>query len=247
MKKIFSKFCAFMVVAAFAMPMLTSCHYEDDTYDEYEMDLEEEAAKQGISVSGNVHGFTYVDLGLSVKWATCNVGAKLPYEYGKYFSWGGVKSKSTYNWGSYEYGTSSSLMKKYCFSENYGDADDKDLLENVDDAANQNMSSAWRIPTTDQWNELFSELSWSITWNFDGTGTAGVIGTASNGNQIFFPAAGYYDGSSSSGKGDHVMYWTSILSGNYDNEAYYTNFTDQWNLKERYRYYGLPVRAVVKK
>lgn len=242
------KFCAFMAVAAMVMPMLTSCNYEDDTYDEYEMDLEEEAAKQGVSVSGNVHGYTYVDLGLSVKWATYNVGAKLPYEYGKYFSWGGTKSKGTYSWSTYEYGNSS-LMKKYCFSENNGDVDDLDRLEAVDDAAAQNMSSAWRTPTMDQWNELKKALTWKVTFDFNGTGTVGIIGTASNGNQIFFPAAGYYDGSNSSGKGDHVLFWTSILAGEYDNRAYFYNYDaySGWVYKEAPRYYGLPVRAVVDK
>lgn len=249
MKKCFKKYVAAMAVFACAlMPVLTSCNYEDDTYKELDMDYEEEEAKQGITVSGNVQGYTYVDLGLSVKWATYNVGAKLPHEYGKYFSWGGTKSKSTYSWSTYEYGTSS-LMKKYCFNANYGDEDDKDKLESADDAASQNMSSAWHTPTLDQWYELRDGLKWSVTYNFNGTGTVGVIGTASNGNQIFFPAAGYYDGSNSTGKGDHVLFWSSILSGNYDNRAYFYNYDSYqgWVYKEAPRYYGLPVRAVVKK
>ena len=93
---------------------------------------------------GKHKGHEYVDLGLpsGLKWATCNVGADSPEEYGDYFAWGEVEPKATYDWSTYKYcAGSSSTMTKYCNSSDYGKdgfSDEKTVLELKDDAATVN-------------------------------------------------------------------------------------------------------------
>jgi hypothetical protein len=89
---------------------------------------------------GKHEGHEYVDLGLpsGLKWATCNVGATTPEEYGDYFAWGEVESKETYNWSTYKYGTDYDQLTKYCSDSYYGKddfTDNKTVLDPEDDAA----------------------------------------------------------------------------------------------------------------
>ena len=105
---------------------------------------------QGDAPSANVSndGHEYVDLGLpsGLLWATCNVGATKPEEYGDYFAWGETEPKSTYNWSTYKYcnGSSTSLTN-YCTNSSYGTVDNKTILEAADDAAHTNYLSYSRI------------------------------------------------------------------------------------------------------
>ena len=103
---------------------------------------------------GKHEGYEYVDLGLSVKWATCNVGATTPEGYGDYFAWGETKPKDYYAWSTYKYCDSSSLtLTKYCSKSYYGKdsfSDNKTILDSEDDAATVNWGGAWRMPTKEE-------------------------------------------------------------------------------------------------
>ena len=153
------------------------------------------------------NGFEYVDLGLSVRWATCNVGAVSPNEFGNYYAWGETETKSIYDWASYKWcnGTENSITK-YCFSSAYGNFDNKSVLETADDVANVNNGGAWRIPTKDEFKELIDNCT--ITELEDA-----LKFTAKNGNSIILPFGGFAkeDGTIKS-KGAYGYYWTNELS-----------------------------------
>lgn len=158
-----------------------------------------------------------VDLGLSVKWACCNVGAGSPEDYGDYFAWGETSPKSYYDWETYKYYNSSyKKLTKYCNNSNYGYngyTDNKATLDLIDDAAHVNWGGAWRMPTYNDWDELLTNCAW--TW----TTLNGVKGykvtSRSNGNSIFLPAAGYRDGTDVYDAGSRGDYWSSSLFSSY--------------------------------
>ena len=134
-----------------------------------------------------LNGHKYVDLGLpsGTKWATCNVGANNPEDYGGYYAWGETNTKSTYNWIYYKYcnGSPNSLTK-YCSSDNLT------ILEESDDAAYVNWGRGWRTPTYQEFQELydFCSQSWTATNGINGCLFTSLV----NGNTIFLPAAGYH-------------------------------------------------------
>ena len=118
----------------------------------------------------------YVDLGLpsGLLWATCNVGADRPWDYGDFFAWGETSPKSEYSWATYKHarGESKSLTK-YCYSSSYGYngfTDYRYTLELSDDAAYINMGSGWRMPTADEFYELATNCDLEYTENYNGTG-----------------------------------------------------------------------------
>ena len=128
----------------------------------------------------------YVDLGLpsGTLWATCNVGANNPEDYGDYFAWGETSTKSTYSRNNYKHGNGS----ENDVSKKYNNSDDKTTLEKSDDAAAANWGSDWCIPTQEQFQELKDKCTW--TWrSFNGKKGYNVKGQ--NGKSIFLPAAGY--------------------------------------------------------
>ena len=166
------------------------------------------------------NGHEYVDLGLpsGTLWATCNVGATKPEEYGDYFAWGETQPKSTYDWGTYKYCNGSlTSLTKYCTDSYYGTVDDKTTLELSDDAANYNWGGAWRMPTMLEWSELIDNCSW--TW-----ADYGHVVTGPNGNSIFLPAAGCRYDSSLLSVGSYGDYWSSSLDTNSPYYAYYLSF-----------------------
>ena len=146
------------------------------------------------STSSNTD-YQYVDLGLSVKWATCNVGASKPEESGDYFAWGETTTKSTYSWGTYTYckGSSTTLTKYNC-SSGYGTLDNKTTLELSDDVAAINWGGAWRMPTHEELEELLYKCTWTWCWDYAGKeGLFGYLVTSKvNGNAIFLPSTGSY-------------------------------------------------------
>ena len=108
----------------------------------------------------------FVDLGLTsgTLWATMNVGANSPEEYGDYFAWGETSPKEVYNWSTYKWCKGSyKTMTKYCTSSSYGTVDDKTELELEDDAAHVNWGAAWRMPTKEQQDELRNSCTWTWT------------------------------------------------------------------------------------
>lgn len=135
-----------------------------------------------------INGHEYVDLGLSVKWATCNVGASKPEEYGGYYAWGETGEKSEYDWDTYKWCNGSEYtLTKYCTDSDYGRVDNKTTLEPSDDVAHVKWGGSWRMPTKDEIEELHDKCSW--TWTTV-NGVNGCKVTGPNGNSIFLPAAG---------------------------------------------------------
>ena len=137
-----------------------------------------------------------LDLGLSVKWATCNLGATSPEEYGDYFAWGETEPKEKYSWETYKWG--SSLSK-------YNATDDKKILDPEDDAAHVRLGDKWRIPSVEEHNELIENCVWTCTTFNDITG---YKVTAKNGNSIFLPTVGYKGSNGPSyPAGQYGLYW----------------------------------------
>lgn len=155
-----------------------------------------------------------IDLGLSVKWASFNIGASAPEEYGEYYAWGETEPKEYYRWISYKFGTSfSGPFSKYNTSSSYGPIDNKTVLEPEDDVAHVKLGGKWRMPTDEEWTELRKKCTWTWTTNYNGTGVKGRIVTASNGNSIFLPAAGMRYETKRYGAGSEGYYWSSSLGG----------------------------------
>ena len=206
----------------------------------------------------------YVDLGLpsGLKWATCNIGASAPEEYGDYFAWGETapyytsghsqdspcsnweNNKTGYNWASYSLcnGSSSSLTK-YNNSSSYGIVDNNTVLDPEDDAAAVNWGSTWRMPTDAEWTELRTECTW--TWTTQGGKNGYKVTSKTNGNSIFLPAAGYRYNSALGSAGSGGYYWSSSLYTDYPSYAYGVYFcSDRYDWSSGNRYRGRSVRAV---
>ena len=153
----------------------------------------------------------YVDLGLpsGLLWATCNVGASSPEEYGDYFAWGETKGKSNYSWTTYKWCNGSySTLKKYNTSTSYGTVDRKTVLDLSDDAANVNWGGEWRTATNDEWAELRDNCTWTlIVQNY----VKGYKVSGKNGNSIFLPAAGDCEGDGTFMTETDGIYWSSSL------------------------------------
>ena len=185
----------------------------------------------------------YVDLGLSVKWATCNVGASSPEEYGDYYAWGETETKSTYSWNTYKWGNSSSTLTKYCTSSSYGTVDNKKVQESSDDVAQVKWGGSWRMPTDVEMTELRENCTW--TWTTQNGYFGYKVTSKTNGNSIFLPAAGYHYDSSFYPGGLRGYYWSSSLNTNYPSNAWYVFFSSSGVSKDSYsRRYGLYVRPV---
>ena len=155
------------------------------------------------TVSGVHNQHEYVDLGLSVKWATCNVGATKAEGYGGYFAYGETTSKKTYTWETYKHGSGSSRLDKY------NSVDGKDVLDAADDAATANWGGNWRMPTKAEVQELMTKCKWEWT-TMNNTQGYKVI-SKTNGNYIFLPGCSYFSFSSRSDSGPYGNYMTSTL------------------------------------
>ncbi len=183
----------------------------------------------------------WVDLGLpgGTLWATCNVGANSPEEYGDYFAWGETEPKEVYSWETYKWcnGTSNELTKYY--TDNYTV---KIELEPEDDAATVQWGASWRMPSLEEMKVLRNSCTseW-ITQN----GVRGQLLTGPNGNTLFLPAAGHYNGSSNSGEGADGYYWSRTLDSDCCPLSYDLHITSgQVGWGGAGRSYGLSVRAV---
>jgi hypothetical protein len=184
-----------------------------------------------------------VDLGLSVKWATMNIGANSPEEYGDYLAWGETTPKDTYSSENYKWFDNTNDLTKYCTSSIFGKSDGKTILDPEDDAAYVNWGGTWRMPTYDELNELQTKCTW--TWTTQ-NGVEGRLVTGPNGNSIFLPAAGYRNGSLLNNAGSIGIYWSSSLFTRNSNAAYCMSFGSSdvnWNSQSS-RCVGLSVRAV---
>ena len=148
----------------------------------------------GGNGGGNEGGHAYVDLGLpsGLLWATCNVGADNPEDKGDYFAWGETTPKVAYNSSTYTY------------------SDNPVTLPSDHDAATVNWGGDWRMPTHAEWKELLNNTT--VTWTTQ-NGVKGRLFTASKGNSLFLPAAGYRYDSSLIDAGSYGNYWSSSLYG----------------------------------
>ena len=203
----------------------------------------------GGSGNGNANGHAYVDLGLpsGTLWATCNVGATTPEGYGNYYAWGETTTKSTYNWSTYRYCNGSyTTLTKYCSSSSYGNngfIDNLTTLQLSDDAARANWGGDWRMPTKAEWEELKNNTT--VTWTTQ-NGVYGRKFTASNGNSLFLPAAGYRGDGSLYDAGSGGYYWSSSLYADNPSGAWYLYFSSGYcYVGSNNRYFGQSVRAVL--
>lgn len=196
MKKTFFKLMAFLLLFGSICVGFVACSSDDD---------------EGISEIIDKSPAQVVDLGLpsGTLWASCNVGATKPEEYGDYFAWGETDTKEKYTWETYKWcnGSETKLIK-YNGSSMYGDngfTDDKTELDLEDDAAYVKWGKNWRMPTTDQMKELRDRCT--LTWtNYKGVNGYQVIGP--NGNSIFLPAAGSPDSFGNHSAGKYGWYWS---------------------------------------
>lgn len=174
------------------------------------------------------NGHQYVDLGLSVKWATCNVGASRPENYGNSYAWGELKKKKEYT--EKNNSTYGKKMNDISASSQY-------------DVARNAWGGKWRIPTKSEMEELKNKCTW--TWTTRG-GCKGYKVTGPNGNSIFLPAAGYREMSSLFIDGKGGYYWTSSPGDYSINKVYCLNFSvDKRNVAITNQYYGQSIRPVV--
>ncbi len=220
---------------------------------------------------GNVESFTTlahpepekVDLGVGVKWASCNISTMVPADYGKYYSWGEIKTKSVYAWTSYLWSAdgSESNMTKYNFSDGIN------ILMPDDDVAFRELGGSWRMPTVEEFNQLVAGCYWQWMDNYKDSGVKGyVVFKAKNDEDrgkrnsetinasysldkdvhIFLPAAGYASKDALYDIGSNGNYWTSSLSPSTSNSAHYIYF-DSENIEAgecEKRYYGQSIRPV---
>lgn len=209
-----------------------------------ESDVDNTLKKSGSF--GSQNGHEYVDLGLSVKWATCNVGATKPEEYGNYFAWGEIVPKNEYSWSTY-FDTNDEGRTFIMYNNRV-------QLDSIVDAAHTNWGGTWRMPTIAEWAELKNHCTWS-SWITNYNGISGLNGYLVSGkdeyasNSIFLPAAGYHYQFSYDGIGYNGSYWSSSLQKSRVSVAYYFYFLSDtlsadYDSGNYYRYYGFSVRPV---
>lgn len=188
--------------------------------------------------------YEYVDMGLSVKWGTCNVGATKPEEMGTYFAWGEKEMKGIYNWSTYKhYDNAANALTKYCTRTRSGKVDNKVVLDLSDDMACIEREDDCRMPTEQEMNELCEKCEW--VW-VEKNGVQGYkVISSITGKSIFLPAAGFmYNDRLYSTKTDGY-YWSSSVNGQYPEEAYGLHFNaNNMSGSYDYRYYGRTIRPV---
>ena len=181
------------------------------------------------SKSGTINGYEYVDLGLpsGLKWATCNVGASSPEQYGDYYAWGEIETKG-------EYTEDNSKTRGKSMSDISGNS--------MYDVARAKWGGSWRLPTKKELEELEINCKWEWTTV---NGKNGYKVTGPNGNSIFMPAAGYLNWSSLYFAGEYGFYWSSTPYGSDDEYAFGLEFNSSGrSVRWLYRGYGRSVRPV---
>lgn len=196
-----------------------------------------------VSRLGTDNGHEWMDLGLSVKWATCNVGATQPQGRGTFLSWGETEWKDEYTWQNYRFwidGRSYDNVKLSKYNNSivsYGPADGKTVLEPFDDAAAVNWGGQWRMPTKAEFDELKKNCQWTWT-SLDGV--SGYIITSRKsgykGYSIFLPATGYRNGRELYDSNSFGYYWTSSVDVSNPQGAWYLYFDS--GLRNTSNYYG---------
>lgn len=210
------------------------------------------------------YSYEYVDLGLpsGTLWCTCNVGAKTPWDYGNFFAWGEITTKSRYGENNYKFSNANfTKLTKYCIDLEYGFnglRDNLSVLQKSDDVATEKMGSEWRMPTSKEFQELIDYCTWRWTSNYEGHYVSGFIVKSRkySDRHIFFPAAGgkipkglvfsEYDDTK------RGFYWSgnllqSYFSGTSLDAVCLTFEPNYMEVVSVPRYFGLSVRAVRRK
>ena len=211
--------------------------------------------KSGVFASCSVYVIEEkVDMGIkllngkTLYWATrnlCESGfVNSPMDYGDYYAWGETATKSNFSWSNYKFGTSESgPFSKYNTDDSYGTVDNKIVLDPADDAAHVKLGGNWRMPTEIEWDALRSMCKWMLTTQ---NGVTGMLVTATNGNSIFLPAAGYPDKTYIYKAGIAGFYWSSSIysssSPRYARIEYFDSYYNIWG--DSFRYNGHSVRPV---
>ena len=203
----------------------------------------------GNTVTGTLNGHDYVDLGLpsGTLWATCNLGAEKPENYGNYYAWGETQPKDYYYWSTYKYcgDEGRTTLTKYCCDSVYGYngyTDNLTVLLPEDDVAKVNWGNDWRMPTKEEWQELNNNTTsfWTTL-----SGVNGRLFTASNGNSLFLPAAGSRWANEFDDAGCHGFFLSSSLDMRDPSCAWYFYFNSNYHAVDgRYRVGGYTVRPV---
>ena len=223
------------VATTLSLSMLTACDDDDDDDDLTETvdDGSSDDSSDDTDDSSSATAGTAVDLGLSVKWATVNIGATLPADYGNYYAWGETETKD-------EYTSDNSVT--------HGDSSIDDFAGDATyDAATANWGSSWRMPTIAECQELVDDCTWTWTTqeNSDGENVNGYLVEGTNGNSIFLPAAGGRYGSSLDSAGADGGFWSSTPYGSSGYYAYYLYFySSSRSVGYDYRSRGRSVRPV---
>lgn len=187
-----------------------------------------------------------VDLGLSVKWASFNIGASKPEESGAFYAWGETESKQVFDWSKYKFGKPAENSYESNRFTKYMNFSGMEILLSEDDVAHIKLGSGWRMPTIEEFQELFDENNCNITY-VDQNGIKGCRITSKKpgfvGNSIFIPAYGYYDGMTKKDDGRCCL-WSSSRSGEAFAESLSVGSSGEFTKDFSYWAYGMPVRAV---
>ena len=195
----------------YPITITTSTATEDDSTDDDTSDDNETTDSDTTDDTIDYNGYEAVDLGLSVKWATMNVGAESPEDYGNYYSWGEIETKSSYD-------DSVTLLKNM-----------DDISGNAEyDAATANWGGSWRMPTYSEVEELQGECTWEWTTL---NNINGYLVKSTNGNSIFLPAGGWRYSSSLANVTYIGYYWSSTPVEDSTSKSYAMKFAS-WSSEQ---------------
>lgn len=184
--------------------------------------------QSAFSTTDTTCAHDWVDLGLSVRWATCNIGAAHPEDFGDYFAWGETTPKPSY--------TTSNCKNR---GTHIGDIKGNPLY----DAARANWGAAWRLPTKEECEELRDLCDWE--WTSEGGHNGCRVTSKINGNSIFLPASGWRFGTLTFSMGQSSYYWGSTPDpSNDDLSCYLCSDSSKFNVGWYFRQYAYPIRPV---
>lgn len=203
--------------------------------------------KEGDIIIKEEHEWVDLDLPSGTLWATCNIGANSPEEYGDYFAWGETEPKLYYSLSTYKLceGTFNTNTK-YCTKEGNGIVDNKIELEPIDDAAIVNWGISWQVPSKEQFKELINANNCIINMTTQEGVEGWLITSKSNNNNIFLPATGYFEGSNLYHLNEYGCYWSRTLNTNSCDNAHNLLLHLNHQSSEIYseRYIGQPIRPI---
>lgn len=182
-----------------------------------------------LQAQNKIKRHKYVDLGLpsGLKWATCNVGANSPEEYGNCYAWGEIETKKSYT-----------IENSETYKKNHGNISGNPKY----DAAQANWGGTWRMPTKEEFEELLNNCTWEWTAQ---EGKNGYKVTGANGNSIFLPAAGSYHDTGRISDGKYGGYWSATPHESNPQYTHYLNFYEGLhNTLWDNRYRGRSIRPV---